>query len=121
IDLIRGFGMLKRVFGALFGAVLLLAVAVSPAAAGSNSGRVENRAGAPVKVDCSYNGKTPRADHTLYEKRSGKKYVSKQFKDCSDADAFKLTRDKRCLALYPLFGSSMLVKADPGHWFKLSG
>lgn len=106
------------VIGAIAGVVISTGVA-APAQAGSNHGQVINMAGASVYLDCSL-ATHGHADHTLYEKSSGKKFDSEDF--CSDADAFKPRYDKRCIELLlPVSAYWIKLKADPGHWSKLPG
>jgi hypothetical protein len=117
---------IARIVAMLVGVAAVVAVAVTPAHAGSNFGRVYNDAGATVWIDCALGGtkKHPKMtkDHLLHERKSGKKWKSNQFKGCSDADAFYLRYDKRCVLATGLAApGGVMTKADPGHWFKLPG
>lgn len=113
--------MLKKLATIILGAVLLLTAAAAPAQAGSNFGIVTNQAGARIWVDCSL-GKAPHTDHVLYEySKTHSHYRSKQYKDCSDADAFQVRYDKRCIEIIFPYGAPKFAKANPGRWYKLPG
>lgn len=111
-----------RIAAVLAALLMVIASSGTPAQASENFGRVIDLRGASIWIDCSL-GSRPHADHLLHQKASGRKYKSTQFSGCSDADAFYLRYDKRCILYHNDMrsGGGEKYRADPGHWFKIPG
>lgn len=94
---------------ALLLAIIIVGATALQATAGESSGGwVENENGYTITVKC-HSGKV----HTLTAGHNS------QVVDCSDVDQFRVNRDERCAHYYSLESGMVLVRINPGHFFKL--